>query len=70
MPSDEVDARPLGTDETADRALTARTAGVLAVALLVFAFLGAATAGVLASVGPYLLGVSVLVLALFALGWR
>jgi hypothetical protein len=70
VPSDEADARPAGTDETIDRALTVRTAGFLAVAFLALAFFGAATAGVLTSVGPYLLGVSALVLALFALGWR
>jgi hypothetical protein len=41
-----------------------------AVALLAVAFAGAATAGVLTSVGPYLLGISALVGALFALGRR
>lgn len=70
MTSDDADGRPLGTDETTDSVPAARTAGVLAVALLALAFVGAATAGVLPSVGPYLLGVSALVLVLFALNSR
>lgn len=40
----------------------------VAVALLAVAFGGATTAGVLGTVGPYLLGVSVLVAALFVVG--
>lgn len=43
---------------------------VVATGLLVIAFAGATTAGVLDSVGAYLLGVSALVAALFALGRR
>lgn len=68
MTSDQVDARPVEPDETAGGPPAVRTAGGLAVALLALSFVGAATAGVLGSVGPYLLGVSTLVLALFALG--
>jgi hypothetical protein len=70
VPSDDANGRPLGTDETADRAPAVRAAGALAVALLALAVVGAMTAGILASVGPYLLGVSVLVFVLLALGWR
>lgn len=38
--------------------------------LLTIALVGAISAGVLGTVGPYLVGVSVLVAALFALGRR
>ncbi|WP_276300474.1 hypothetical protein [Halorussus lipolyticus] len=69
MSSNETDARPVGTDDAA-RADGARTAGTLAAALLVLAFVGAATAGVLQSVGPYLLGVSALAGVLLALSRR
>lgn len=48
------------------RAVGFATAG----GLLALAFAGATTAGVLDSVGAYLLGVSALVAALFALGRR
>ena len=46
------------------------TAFGVAGALLAVAFLAAVSAGTLASVGPYLLGVSALVGALFAVGRR
>ncbi|USZ69031.1 hypothetical protein NGM10_04660 [Halorussus salilacus] len=48
----------------------APTAGFAAAALLVAAaFVGAATVGTLSTVGPYLLGISGLVAALFLVGF-
>ena len=67
MPSNETDARPVGTDADSGGAPEARTAGALAVVLLALAFVGAATTGVLGLVGPYLLGISALSLGLFVL---
>lgn len=75
---------PLSQDVTSDAAAVQRSEdeerredgttwtalAAVSVVLLAVAFLGAATAGVLDAVGPYLLGVSALVLALFAFGRR
>ncbi|WP_135826556.1 hypothetical protein [Halorussus ruber] len=70
MPSNEADARPVGTDADSGDAPEVRTAGALAAALLALAFVGAATTGVLGMVGPYLLGISALAGGLLVLSRR
>lgn len=66
MPRDEKRLTVTLTNRDRDRPPAFAVAG----ALLAVSFVGAAAAGVLASVAPYLLGVSALVGALFALGRR
>lgn len=63
------------TENHPDVPFTRRNGGrppafAVAGALLAVAFLAAASAGVLTSVGPYLLGVAILLGVLFALGRR
>ena len=67
-----ISACPFPTMTTSDSVAgtRARAVGVATSAVLVgVAFAGAATAGTLSTVGPYLLGISGLLVALFAAGF-